>query len=104
MDRGMRRALVKMCLPRMRYAFAIFDLLLFHMDTDLEQLSELMRRYASGDDSAFESLYHGLAPRLYRFCLRLAPRRSDADDLLQETFLRLPRSRATYRGGANVLH
>jgi hypothetical protein len=55
-----------MCLPRTRYAFSIFDLLLFHMDTDLEQLSELMRRYASGADGAFESLYHGLAPRLYR--------------------------------------
>jgi RNA polymerase sigma-70 factor (ECF subfamily) len=63
-----------------------------------------MSRYGRGDDSAFEPLYRLLAPRLYRFCLRLAPYRTDADDLLQETFLRLHRGRATYRAGANVLH
>jgi len=74
------------------------------MDTDVEQLSELMRRYGGGDESAFESLYRLLAPRLYRFCLRLASQRSEADDFLQETFLRLHRSRATYLSGSNVLH
>jgi len=70
----------------------------------VEQLNDLMRRYGGGDDSAFEVLYELLAPRLYRFCLRLAPRRSDADDLLQDAFLRLHRSRATYLAGGNALH
>jgi len=74
------------------------------MTCEVEQLSALMGRYGRGDDSAFESLYRLLAPRLYRFCLRLAPHRTDADDLLQETFLRLHRGRATYLAGANALH
>ncbi|HEY2402902.1 MAG TPA: RNA polymerase sigma factor [Steroidobacteraceae bacterium] len=73
------------------------------MAAEVEQLNELMRRYGRGDDSAFEPLYKLLAPRLYRFCLRLALRRSDADDLLQETFLRLHRGRVTYLAGANAL-
>jgi RNA polymerase sigma-70 factor, ECF subfamily len=74
------------------------------MDAKVEQLSELMRRYGGGDDSVFDALYEFLAPRLYRFCLRLAPRRSDADDLLQDAFLRLHRARASYLSGANALH
>ena len=74
------------------------------MDPELEQLNELMRRYGTGESRAFEPLYNLLAPRLYRFCLRLAPRRIDADDLLQETFLRLHRARATYLVGASALH
>jgi RNA polymerase sigma-70 factor, ECF subfamily len=71
---------------------------------EVEQLDGLMSRYGRGDDSAFEPLYRLLAPRLYRFCLRLTPHRTDADDLLQETFLKLHRGRATYLAGANVLH
>jgi RNA polymerase sigma-70 factor (ECF subfamily) len=74
------------------------------MDPKVEQLSELMRRYGGGDDSAFEALYELRAPRLHRFCLRLAPRRSDADDLLQDAFLRLHRARASYLSGGNALH
>jgi RNA polymerase sigma-70 factor (ECF subfamily) len=45
-----------------------------------------------------------MAPRLHRFCLRLATGTSEADDLLQETLLRVHRARATYLAGANVLH
>ena len=69
-----------------------------------DQLSELMRRYGMGESAAFEPLYRLLARRLYRFCLRLSGSRTDADDLLQDTFLRLHRARATYVAGANVLH
>jgi RNA polymerase sigma-70 factor (ECF subfamily) len=74
------------------------------MAIEVDHLDELMRLYGRGEDSAFEPLYKLLAPRLYRFCLRLASRRSDADDLLQETFLRLHCGRATYLPGANALH
>ena len=86
------------------HSFNADGLLRCSMDTKVEQLSELMRRYGDGDDSAFDALYEFLAPRLYRFCLRLTPRRSDADDLLQDAFLRLHRARASYLSGANALH
>jgi hypothetical protein len=51
-----------------------------------ERLAALMSAYARGEDRVFEELYRLLAPRLFRFCRRLATHRSEADDLLQETF------------------
>jgi RNA polymerase sigma-70 factor, ECF subfamily len=74
------------------------------MDAEHDRLSALMDSYAGGNDVAFESLYALLAPRLYRFCLRLTARRADADDCFQETLLKLHRARATYVRGANVLY
>jgi RNA polymerase sigma-70 factor, ECF subfamily len=73
------------------------------LEAEGEALSELMRRYAKGDDRVFEALYRLLAPRLHRFCRRLATQRAEADDLFQETFLRLHRARATYVSGGNAL-
>jgi RNA polymerase sigma-70 factor, ECF subfamily len=67
-------------------------------------LSALMERYADGDDSVFEAMYCGLSAPLYRFCLRLAANRAEADDLFQETFLKVHRARATYARGSNPLH
>src|SRR5262245_65885684 len=74
------------------------------METNADQLSELMERYARGEDSVFEALYRLMAPRLYRFCLRLTTGKAEADDLLQETLLRVHRARATYLAGSNALH
>jgi len=69
------------------------------MDAD-----QVMRRYAGGEDAAFEELYTALSPRLFSFCVRLAGRNGDAEDLFQDAFLKLHRSRATYVTGASVLH
>src|SRR4029077_5942535 len=74
------------------------------METNAHQLGELMQRYARGEDCVFEQLYRLLAPRLYRFCLRLATRQSEADDYFQETLLRIHRARATSLAGSNTLH
>ena len=74
------------------------------MDAEVDQLPALMARYAIGEDEPLESLYRRMAPHLYRFLLRLGARIADADDDLQETFLRLHRARATYRRGANPMH
>ena len=63
-----------------------------------------MLRYAQGDNSAFADVYAGLAPRLHGFCVRLCAGGSEADDLLQETLLKLHRSRTSYRADANPLH
>src|SRR5215475_6439194 len=74
------------------------------MEPNADLLSGLMQRYASGEDGVFEELYRLIAPRLYRFCLRLATRQPEADDYFQETLIRIHRARATYLGGANTLH
>src|SRR5262249_54828630 len=74
------------------------------METNADQLSELMQRYARGEDGVFEQLYRLMAPRLHRFCWRLATRQSEADDYFQETLLRIHRARATYLASSNTLH
>jgi RNA polymerase sigma-70 factor, ECF subfamily len=74
------------------------------METNADQLDELMQRYAKGEDEVFEELYRLMAPRLYRFCLRLAMRQQEADDYFQESLLRIHRARATYLEGSNTLH
>jgi RNA polymerase sigma-70 factor (ECF subfamily) len=62
-----------------------------------------MGQYAEGDDASFAGVYAGLAPRLRLFLLRLSKSRPTADDLLQETFLRIHRARASFAVGARAL-
>lgn len=45
----------------------------------------------SGDVAAFEAVYAAFQPRLYGFLIRMTGRRDVAEELLQETFLRLAR-------------
>jgi RNA polymerase sigma-70 factor, ECF subfamily len=69
-------------------------------DSDLEML---MARYQQGDFSAATGLIHRLSPQLHRFFMTQFASRPDADDLLQETWLRVHKVRHTYRGGEPVL-
>jgi len=61
-----------------------------------------MDRYAEGDDSAFGELYDVLAPHLLGFAMNLTRNRTLAEDVLQQTFLQLHRSRARWVRGARV--
>src|SRR5215470_6528671 len=69
-----------------------------------EEPSELMRRYAAGDEAAFEPLYRSMGPPLARFCLRLAGVESEACDVFQETFMRIHRARGTFVERSQPLH
>jgi RNA polymerase sigma-70 factor (ECF subfamily) len=69
-------------------------------DSDLEML---MARYQQGDFAAATALIHRLSPQLYRFFMVQFASRGDADDLLQETWLRIHQVRHTYRAGEPVL-
>ncbi|MGA2096365.1 MAG: RNA polymerase sigma factor [Candidatus Acidiferrum sp.] len=71
-----------------------------YMDKDLETL---MARYQQGDHSAATALIHRLSPQLHRFFIVQFASRGDADDLLQETWLRIHKVRHTYRPGEPVL-
>lgn len=59
-------------------------------------LSALMAAYQGGELEAFENLYRVLAPRLRGYLISLTWKPALAEDLLQETFLQLHRSRRTY--------
>ncbi|HEU4576747.1 MAG TPA: RNA polymerase sigma factor [Polyangiaceae bacterium] len=68
----------------------------------LERIDLAMSRYADGDESAFADLFSALAPKLRAFLLRLAGSRELAEDLLQETFLRIHHARASFARGRRV--
>ena len=64
---------------------------------------ELMSRYCDGDASAFRELYAAVAPKLYGYLVKMARSKAVADDLLQQTFLKVHRARAAYVRGADPL-
>lgn len=66
-------------------------------------LEDLMRAYVEGNVSAFDALYRRIAPQTFAYLLRLTRDRSRAEDLLQVTFTKLYRARASYLTGAPVL-
>lgn len=49
----------------------------------------LVARLKDGDEAAFEAVYEVFRPRLFSFLVRLSRRRDIAEDLLEETWLRL---------------
>ena len=62
-----------------------------------------MARYQQGDGAAATDLVYRLSPRLHRFFMVQLASRRDADDLLQETWMRIHQVRHTYRPGEPVL-
>jgi RNA polymerase sigma-70 factor, ECF subfamily len=66
-------------------------------------LEMLMARYQAGDFAAATALIHQISPQLHRFFIAQSASRADADDLLQETWLRIHKVRHTYRPGEPVL-
>jgi RNA polymerase sigma-70 factor (ECF subfamily) len=63
-------------------------------------ISTVMDRYAQGDDAAFDELYRLASPRVRGFLVRLCGDVALADDLTQETFLRVHRARGAFAAGA----
>src|ERR1700680_4284399 len=66
-------------------------------------LDRWMERYQQADPDAPAKLVHTLSPALLRFFRSQVTSREQADDLLQETWLRIHRVRHTYRPGEPVL-
>jgi RNA polymerase sigma-70 factor (ECF subfamily) len=73
------------------------------VDPVASALNDLMERYARGDDSALAELYRLGAPRLRGFLARLGGDATLADDLTQDTFLRIHRARGSFATGAAAL-
>jgi RNA polymerase sigma-70 factor (ECF subfamily) len=70
---------------------------------DDRHLQLLMVRYQEGDFDSATELIRGLSPQLHRFLSAQFVSRQEADDLLQETWLRIHQVRHTYRQGEPVL-
>jgi len=61
---------------------------------------ELMAAYIGGEHAAFTALFRRYAPVLLRLMLHRIDRRQEAEDLVQQAFLQLHRSRHDFRPGA----
>jgi len=63
----------------------------------------LMARYQAGDFGAARALIARVSPQLHRFFQLQSANRADANDLLQEAWLRIHRVRHTYQPGRPLL-
>jgi RNA polymerase sigma factor (sigma-70 family) len=66
-----------------------------------DEHARLMGRYCDGEAAAFHRLYQLLAPRVLGYLVSLVGDRALAEDLLQQTFLKVHQSRASYVRDAN---
>jgi RNA polymerase sigma-70 factor, ECF subfamily len=66
-------------------------------------LDRAMARFAAGEDAALAEVYDLGSPAVFTFLQRLCRDKPLAEDLTQETFLRIHRARGLYRPGAPVL-
>jgi len=56
---------------------------------DNDELADCLGRIAEGDHDAFRRLYSATAPRLFAITLRLMGRRDQAEDVLQDAFVKV---------------
>jgi RNA polymerase sigma-70 factor (ECF subfamily) len=72
------------------------------MDPPEAELCAHMQAYLNGEIEAFDALYAAFAGRLRGYLLSQCRDATLADDLLQETFMQIHRSRRTYQPGRPV--
>jgi RNA polymerase sigma-70 factor (ECF subfamily) len=67
-----------------------------HEDSDIQ----LMLRFKEGDQNAFRELYDRHKKRVIHYCFRFCGNRTVAEDMAQETFLRVLKGARRYEPGA----
>ncbi|RON03516.1 sigma-70 family RNA polymerase sigma factor [Pseudomonas brassicacearum] len=65
--------------------------------TDAEPLRQLLAQCSLGDRRAFETLYRSVAPRLHGVALRFMGRSDLAEEVLQESFVRIWNNASRYQ-------
>lgn len=68
----------------------------------MNQEAKLIEACLAGKRKAQSEFYHRYASRLYGVCLRYASGRAEAEDLLQEGFIRVFSSLHTYNGSGSI--
>jgi RNA polymerase sigma-70 factor (ECF subfamily) len=89
--------------PRRDRTAAVADRAAQRSDAGTSPLDAAMERYSRGDDTAFEELYDGLAPRLLAYLMRQTRDHARAEDCVQQTMLQIHRARGRFMAGAQVL-
>jgi RNA polymerase sigma-70 factor (ECF subfamily) len=57
--------------------------------TDRDHIEELIGKVSLGDRSAFAALYDATSGKLFAVCLRVLKNKSEAEDTLQDVYLRI---------------
>jgi RNA polymerase sigma-70 factor (ECF subfamily) len=63
----------------------------------------LVSKLREGDPESFEKLYHKHFAKLYNFCLNLTQSNNDADEIVQETFIKIWEKRVNIDPERNFL-
>lgn len=66
-------------------------------------MSALMTRYQAADEEAGGRLVEAISPQMFRFFRAQSRSRQDAEDMLQDFWLRIHNARSTYRTAEPVL-
>ncbi|WP_240925076.1 RNA polymerase sigma factor [Maribellus sediminis] len=67
----------------------IIDTLAAHLQLILEDLKQIIKECAKGNTRAQEQLYKLFAPKMYGVCLRYSKDKTEAEDNLQEGFIKV---------------
>jgi RNA polymerase sigma-70 factor (ECF subfamily) len=65
---------------------------------DSSSLSVIIDKAIKGDQPAFRELYNLLSGKMYSLCLRYSGNTHDANDLLQEGFIRVYKNLSSFKG------
>ena len=74
------------------------------MTDDQRRDAELVRQILTGDETAFDALYKRHSPRLYRFIASKIDDRRDAEELVNDTFLKAKEHLHTLQEPEKVLN
>jgi len=74
----------------------------YALPMDARQEAILLAQAREGCEQSFESLVRENSEKMIQLALRLVNNRSDAEELVQEAFLRLYRSLSSFRGESRV--
>ena len=69
-----------------------------HLNSRKNDVDDLIRRCKRGEARAQQSLYQGLAPKMFSVCLRYMGDRDAAEDVLQDGFITLFSKLDSYTG------
>ncbi len=75
---------------------AVFDGRVVILMTDADHLEKLLAQCSLGNRRAFETLYRTVAPRLHSVALRCMGRRDLAEEVVQESFVRIWHNASRY--------
>lgn len=68
----------------------------------MEDLGKIIKECASGNKRAQEKLYHMLAPKMFGVCLRYAKDKTEAEDNLQDGFIKVFQNIGRFRNEGSL--